>query len=397
MKLYVRLEPPFEWVRVSGHSVEAFGEVSNATEYPLADDDHLIGVVPGEYVTVHKVSLPARTKRQFLSAVPYSLEDSVSEEVENLHFSCHEWRVDEEVVVYVVSVDKMRFWQTLANDSKLPLERLVPDYALLPLHDAAQSTICLAANVSEQSSQGVIVRHNDGSGAIFDVDFLGIWLSGLPLTEKVAVTDRAFIESLIEEYPGKDFCLWEVGNKLSHWLEQPETHTLDLLDDQFRPTVRKFDWRHFKLPAAMVAAAMLLVVVFDVYRYFSLHNEVRTVLSQQAEALQSAFPEIVDIPDNSARALMERAIENRVGTPEDHNATSLLAATAEIMLAQNVSLTEVGFREGKLSITCLLNDLSQADEITRGLNSLSGVSAQFESSATDDDQIVASYTLEAAS
>ena len=153
MNLYVRLEAPFEWVRVSGQRVEAFGEVANPAEYPLAEEDSIVGVVPGEWVTVHNVTSPARTKKQFLTALPYALEDAVAEDIDQLHFVCPNWQVNAASVVYVVSQAKMQHWQELANEALLPLDQLVPDYALLPLHDAAESTLGLTSNPQSSDHQ----------------------------------------------------------------------------------------------------------------------------------------------------------------------------------------------------------------------------------------------------
>ena len=65
MKIYLNLEAPYEWVKVNGQNVEAFGEVASPDEYPHGEEDHVIGVVPGEWVTTHQVSLPAKTRKQF--------------------------------------------------------------------------------------------------------------------------------------------------------------------------------------------------------------------------------------------------------------------------------------------------------------------------------------------
>ena len=81
MKIYLKLEAPFEWVRVNGKQVDTFGEVPSLADYPIADDDDVIGVVAGEYVTTHKVNLPAKTRKQFNAALPYALEEFISEDV----------------------------------------------------------------------------------------------------------------------------------------------------------------------------------------------------------------------------------------------------------------------------------------------------------------------------
>lgn len=375
--------------------MDAFGEVANPADFPLGEEDELVGVVPGEWVTAHKVSLPAKNKRQFQAALPYALEEAVSEEIEHLHFSCSNWRAGEEVVVHVVANDKLSDWQQLANDSKLPLDRLVPDYALLPFHEAAESTIALANSSSPDQLQ-VIAHRKNGYGACLDSDFVEAWLIDLPIKETVAVTDRDFAEKLIADYPDRDFRLWEAGNKIAHWLEYPEADpTLDILTDKYRPSVRRFEWSGFYVPIGIATAAVFVFLLFDVYRYFALHHEIREVLDEQAMVLQKSFPEITDVPDNQARALMERALTNRVGKPQQHNATSLIAATAQVLHREKVSLSEVVFRDGQLTITCVLSDLSQVDKITRQLNSRPQVSALLESSANEDGQILASYTLRA--
>jgi len=118
MKLFIRLEAPYEWVRVNAAKVEAFGEVASMSEYPLSEDYAVIGVVPGEWVTAHNVSLPAKSRKQFNVALPYALEEAISEDVDNMHFSCRDWKVGEASTVLVVAKDKMQYWQALANDNR---------------------------------------------------------------------------------------------------------------------------------------------------------------------------------------------------------------------------------------------------------------------------------------
>ncbi len=391
MKLYVRLEAPFEWVRTSAHKVEAFGEVASPSEYPLGDEDTLIGVVSGDWVTVHHVSLPAKSKRQFMTALPYALEDSVSEEIDDLHFSCEHWRAGEEVIVHVVSKDKMVYWQGLANDAKLPLDCLVPDYSLLPFHSAADSTLVMLGGSNHGDE--IIARHKNGRGVRIDADFLDIWLADLPLNDTIAVTDKSLAEELIEQYPDRDFRLWEIGNKLAHWLEHPQEFNLDLFDDKYRPSVYSFSWRSYAIPAAALAAAVFVVFAFDTYRYFSLHAEIRNVLDQQDAILTEHFPEVQNVPYGKARVFMQRAIENSTGGTAPVTAVSMLASASQVLKRQGVSLSEISYRGDDLIITCLLNDLSQVDQITSNLNSTRELRARLESSENDDGQVFASYTL----
>jgi general secretion pathway protein L len=376
--------------------VTGFGEVANPSDYPLDDEDEVIGVVSGGSVTVHSLTLPTKSRRQFMTAVPFALEDAVADDIDALHFVCPDWQAGATNLVYVVSCENMQDWQSLATACQLPLDRMVPDYSLLPLHDVADSTLCRLEALSSLGAEQVITHQRNGSGTTLDKDFIDIWMSDIDVKSTIAVTDRALTEELIERYPDRDFRLWEIGSRMAHWLEHTAGNPhLDLMGDRFRPNVRKVEWLHYKLPATLILAAVSLVLLFDVYRYFSLHQEIRSTLDQQVAILQDTFPDIENVPEGSARMLMERALRNRVGVAPSHTATSMLAVTARVLQQQGVSLSEVAFRDGKLLITCVLNDLSQVDQITRSLNAKSKITAQLESSANDDGLIFASYVLEA--
>ena len=101
MRIYIKLEAPFEWVRVDGKKVDAFGEVPSLNDYPVTDESEIIGVVSGEWVTVQSVSIPAKSKKQFHAALPYALEEVLSQDVEEMHFVCPNWKSGEECRVSV--------------------------------------------------------------------------------------------------------------------------------------------------------------------------------------------------------------------------------------------------------------------------------------------------------
>lgn len=406
MKLYVRIEAPFEWVKVSGQHVEAFGEVPSLADYPISDDEELVGVVPGEWVTAHQISLPAKSKRQFQTAIPYALEEAISEDVEGLHFVCPQWKANQECTVYVVAKQKMREWQSLVNEHKLALDRLVPNHSLIPFHDAAQCSLALAsvpvfdsADSQENQMQAVtwhpqiIANHQSLGGVCIDPDFLDVWLMELPLSATVAVNDQDLTEKLIEANPDRDFRYWSFGNKLAHWLEHSQASTYDLFSDEFRPSVRHVSWRSFAVPAGLLLAAILLTGVYDSYRYFALHSEISNIDAEQQKIVKQAFPEIAYVEPSKERFMLEQALVRSGGQPQSSTAQTMLAETAAVLKRQNVTLANMVFRESELTITCKLNDFSQVDLLTIQLNARPKIVAKLLSSAADDGEIVATYSL----
>lgn len=388
MKLFIRLEAPYEWVRVNAAKVEAFGEVASLNDYPLSEDAMVIGVVPGEWVTSHEVALPAKSRKQFNAALPYALEEAISEDVENMHFSCQRWKVDEACAVMVVAKDKMRYWQALANDHRLPIEQLLPDYALLPFHDSADYSLSL-------NEGQLLANRRNGQGVSLDTDLIDVWMMEVPLDATIAVNDQQLTERLIREHPDRDFRHWPFGHKIAHWLDYVSAFDIDLWSDQYRPSIGNKAWRAFSLPIALLVVAVASVVLYDIYRYVSLHSEIKSIHQESASILEQHFPELGSVEPSTERSFMERALASGGGVGRANSVQAMLADTADVLRRQNVSITNMVFRDSQLIITCLLNDFSQVDRVTRQLNARPRLSADLQSSSNDDGEITASYVVRA--
>ena len=386
MELYIRLEAPFEWVRVDGKKVEAFGEVPTLDDYPLSEEHEVIGVVPGEWVTAHRVSIPAKSRKQFQAAVPYALEESISEEVDQMHFVCPGWKSGEENIVLVVAKEKMREWQSLANQHRLPVSALIADHALIPMHDAAECSLAL-------HEDQILAADRTGYGVSVDQEFLDVWLMDVPMDSTIAVSDKNLTEKLIERNPDRDFRHWPFGNKMAHWLEYSHEADYDLWSDNYRPSVSNLGWRAFIMPAIVLALAVLVKFGYDTYRYLALHAEVRAINAEMQEIVLSTFPEIDVVPVDNEQFMMQQALNRRNTLTVATGVPPMLAETAAVLRRERVTLESIVYRDARLIINCLLNDFSQVDQITRKLNARPRIQATLQSSASDDGQITASYAI----
>jgi type II secretion system protein L len=386
MKIYVKLEAPFEWVRINAKQVEAFGEVPSLADYPISLEDTVIGVISGEWVTTHKVDLPAKTRKHFNTALPYALEESISEDVENMHFVCQNWKAGEACNVSVVAKHKMLEWQELATEHRLSVEQLVPDYMLVPFHEAADYSIALYGDK-------LLSYQRDGYGVSIDKDFLEVCLMELPVNETVAVNDEALTEKLISEYPDRDFRHWPFGSKLSHFLEYKPQLMLDLWGDKYKPKISRQGKNAFLLPVLFIGLAIFAKVAFDAYRYVSMHAEIAAIQSESKAILLENFPVLDSVIPGAERELMERAI-SRIGGPDRSKSIhSALAEASKVLGRQKVSLLNIVYRNEELILTCKLNDFSQVDTLTKQFNKTPSLVASLQSSASEDGDVIANYSL----
>lgn len=391
MKIILKLEPPFEWVRVHGGRVEAFGEVPSLGDYSITEEDDVVGVVSGEWVTTHEVNLPAKTRKQFNAALPYALEEAISEDVDNLHFVCSNWKAGEPCLVHVVAKEKMAEWQALANHYRLPIEQLIPDHALLPFHDVADFSLAVTEKAGQ--AQTLLAAHREGSSISIDDEFLDVWLMDLPLNSVVAVNDEELTQKLIEAHPDRDFRHWPFGKKLAHWLEYPLATKLDLWSDRFRPSVSFFDKRRLLLPLAILGLGIFIKFSFDTYKYFALHAEIASINQEAKNILAKHFPDLGEVENHKEKQFMQRAIANMSQNASEKGLPFILNDIAPTLKSQNVLVSEFNFRENTLIVTCILNDLSQVDTIARQLDAKPNLNAELQSSETDEGKVIASYKL----
>ena len=386
MKIFLNLEPPYEWVRVNGLKVEAFGEVDQLNEYPIGDEDEVVGVIPSAAVTMHRVTLPAKTRKQFATALPYALEEAISEDVDNVHFVYPVWKAGEACNVYTVSKQLMREWQALATENQLPVQQLVPSHALVPFHEAAE---CSLALVGDQ----VIAHNKNGYGISLDRDLLDVWLLEMPVTTTIAVNDEDLTESLIAKHADRDFRHWPFGHKMAHWLEYPWQATVDLWGEKYQPRVRRHRKGAMLIPVLLIAGALLLKLGYDTYRYIALHSEIAAIQRESQNVIKNTFPELGDVPAGTERTLIERAIQQRQSPAAKKSVHSALAEVAAVLSRNRVTLTSIVYRNEELIVTCLLNNFSQVDLINTQLNARKSISSTLQSSASEDGKVIASYSI----
>ena len=395
MKIYLRLEAPYEWVKVnesntgiSGDNsrVESFGEVESLSDYSLSDVDEVIGVISGDWITTHIVELPAKTKKLFNAALPYALEESISEDVENMHFIVPDWKAGQPCQVLAVSKDKIKQWQSVANEYNLPITQLIPDHSLVPLHDGAECTIALDKEL-------IFAKKSDDYGVVVDKDFLDAWIMDVPVGLTIAVNDEKLTETLIADNPNRDFRHWACGSKLVHWLEYPNEINIDLYGDQYRPSVRRSGGNPYFLALLILFMVVVGKMAVDSYQYLALKSEISTIKKETSIAFKSALPDFGEFGQGKERSLMEKVLSRSKSDDSPLNLQAMLGAITSAIRGQNITVSEFSFQNDELLITCILTDFSQVDKLIKKINNNSRLTANLQSSETDEDKVIASYLV----
>ena len=100
-----------------------------------------------------------------------------------------------------------------------------------------------------------------------------------------------------------------------------------------------------------------------------------------------------NVAPGTEREMMERGIARMGGPDKSKSVHNMLALASSILSKQRVSLSDIVYRNDELVITCLLNDFSQVDLLTKQFNGDRRLNATLQSSASEDGKIIASYSI----
>jgi general secretion pathway protein L len=96
---------------------------------------------PGESITLARVTVPGRNRATRLKAIPYALEESLADDVEDLHFAVGNGLTGTTVAVAAIRHNTLTAWLEHCHVAGLNLNAVVPEPLLLPRLEAAWSVL----------------------------------------------------------------------------------------------------------------------------------------------------------------------------------------------------------------------------------------------------------------
>lgn len=143
-------------------------------------------LVPAEDVLTLSVALPLPSHARRLAALPFAIEDRITDRIDAVHLALGEQRIGGNWIAAVIEPNKMQDWLSIAENAGLGDAAVMPDALALPL--PAQGRW----NVMRQSGGRILVRLPDGTGfAARESLFLVIWgAAGKPECDELAGFER---------------------------------------------------------------------------------------------------------------------------------------------------------------------------------------------------------------
>ena len=382
----------WRWLRL-GNDGESQGDIhagSLADAAGEAGGQRVVVLAPGKDCLLTQVDIPGRSSRaKLLRAVPYALEEQLSDEVEHLHFAIGTSMDGGQWPVVVISKAYMDSLMADVTEAGLDVQQVIPEILAIPY--AGNETSVLVEN------DIALVRTGSVAGYAVDSDNLGMLLAlqevdedeQLPALHLYVRQDNlqpdtaGFVgETRVEPYP---------GDPLSVFADGLDASAINLLQGAYS---RAGDWaralRPWRATAALLLAGVLVSNIVIGINYYRLSQQSDQLKVQIEEVFRKALPATKRIVN--PRVQIQQQLDSLQRSAGAGGGFLSLLSQAGFVLkgTQGVEIGGASFRAGRLDMDLTVANLQLLDQLKQALMQSGRLEVEIQSATTGKDQRVQS-------
>lgn len=341
-------------------------------------------VASGEDVVLMEAEVPTGNTAQARRAIPFSLEDNLADDVDDLHFAIGSQVRDKHYPVAVISRRQMDTLKNQCDEAGLHPTAIVPESLLIPLveNDEHKPWSAMLANGR------IVMRQRQYMGFSVDSCNFGPML------------DRALREAH-DDAPQK-LLLYNVGNTqkpslpidtastsydtalevLASGLSTPSINLLQG-DYSHRRQLGKL-WRPWKTTTILLGLLLLIWSSGSSVEYWQLGTREVQLDQQIVAVLKSAIPSARNTGDPAARMRLELKKLSQGGS-------DFLSTISEISRAisadRDLSLHSINYRDGRVDIELDATRLELFDEMKKRIDAVGHLTASIQSANKENNGV----------
>jgi general secretion pathway protein L len=384
--LYLRLEQHgASWIVRGPDAFRRMEQGSLETAAVHAPGNRVVVIVPATEVLITEANVPTKQGRRLRQAVPYAIEEQLSDEVERLHFSIGSKRTESGVPVAVVSRARMAEWNEGLDGVGIHPNAFLPETLAVPLGEGEWSLLL--------DPSGVVLRTGEYRGFALADEGLDTLLAlafeqaGEARPKNLRVFDcrgdglihhvhAACAAAQVEVT--EEACSEGPLRVLADGLMKAGA-TIDLLQGDFsrREQLGKF-WRPWQPAAVLLGIWLLLQGLIGGYQYVTLTGESRRLDARIEEIYRQAFPEARNV--SNPRMQMEQHLKELRGGSGSVFA-ELMGKTGPVFLdGSGLELIALRYKDRVLDADVTASDFQALDKIKQQLAS-QGLNVELQNAA----------------
>ncbi len=397
-------------------STSSLSEISS-----IATTHHTIVLLGSACLHINSVQLPTQNAQKMLRAIPYALEDSIADDVDDFHFVFTQNKQQNKTAV--VGIKKTRLQSILDHfdAAGLVIDSLLPD------------TLCLPAG----NKQWVILRQADTCyfqssiyyGSLCNINLLPYILEKNLTQDDIETPEKLLVFTVNDDAPEdkQAISLMQnisqiIGKITHHDADNPHnieiqeirynTHPLvvfcglykqalplNLLQGKFK-TRRKSsgNLQYWHLTASLAALWLALHLGLASFQYNQIKQNNIHIRAQIRQIYKKTFPESRRIVN--ARMQMEQKLKILKASNNTHNGLLFLLSESFGTLMQNKNntiLQSLNYRNNRMDISLDSTNLQAIETLNKQFNKNPKIKAEITSSSTEKNRVRSNLLIEAGS
>ncbi len=338
-------------------------------------------VIPNEDVVLTSVKIPSKNKKQLLKAVPYALEDTLADDIEELHFAIHQADSEGETQVAVINRKLLDSYLSLLRKHNITPHFVLPQVLTQKIQKESWSIL-------QGDDSAVSIRINDFYGFSCEQSLLELFINQLEEPEPKSILTNLQAEELPEAL--RSYPLEAIDAKKVSYDSVSKALPLNLLTNfisqRKHTSINWKAWKPTLVIASVVAIAWLGILGWQ-----------NTLLKKQQKQLQqsinnvylSAFPggRLVDPPQQMKSKLL--ALKKSVGATVN-SPLPLISDIAPLLIKyKDLTLSEIRYRENKLELVVKAPNITRLEVFKKEAMTKAGLKVNINSSTTTADKVEA--------
>lgn len=352
----------------------------------------LVVIAPSCDILLTEVSIPSKNRQRLLQAVPFALENDLTEEIDQLHFAIDHHTNQNITPVAIIARQRLDMWLERFHALDLQPLAIYPEVLCLPLA-SRHWTIHL-------TQQQGLLRMEQSRGFCTDSEnFTALLKLSLAQTQNppecldIYGPRGGMANNTTSMLEGADCDIQEVEytEGLSAFLMEnlDEKHTLNLLQGDYQQIDKKaVQWRRW-LPAAGLFTLLIGINILSSVIDFAHHKaQSVTLQSEIHRVFHETFPETKRIVDPKVQ--MEQQLRLMRGGKQGNHTTFLSLIShpaATLAKAQGVQLVSLSYRDNQLDLKLTLKDLQSLETIKKAIEEHNNLSVEIKSANATGNQV----------
>jgi len=394
-----------DWIVVDEFGTPLVQPATGTLADALAEESgrKVIALAPSVTVLRVSVDLPLSSRARLQQALPYALEDLVSEDIELLHFASGRRAAGGTVPVAVIRREQLAAWHGRFTDAGVDLQGIYAESDALG--DIPATTTLL---IGEDTA---ILREDGGETTVIDLPslepVLELWLArrraeaegrevpapvnlqvyccGSHRDEFAALWDR--LRAVVETLDIKVLPEGPLPRMARQIVASPG---VNLLQGAFAPRSSfAAHWPAWRMAASLLVALCGLMAGASLLELRQLQHEQKRLDAAIEAAFRYSFPEIREIRDPARQlASILRARGQNADKESDIPFLDTLQAVAlAVNGSSEATLDSLNFRAGLMELRVHAPDVDTLDKIKQQISSKSGLQTDIQSAIAAGEQI----------